>query len=52
MSKKLDVENLNLDELKAVVYQLGIDEAFENPNITRDELLDYFYDYGREYGLC
>lgn len=49
---KINVEKLSLEELKTIVYELGIDDAYENPNITREELLDYFYDYGEEYGLC
>lgn len=37
---------VTLEELKTMVYELGIDEAYENPNITEEELLDYLYDYG------
>lgn len=39
------IEDLSLDELKTIVYELGIDEAYENPAITKGELLDYYYDY-------
>ena len=50
--KKLDPDKMSTEELKQVVYELGIDEALENPNISREDLLDYFYDYGRDAGLC
>ena len=52
MRKKINPDKLSLEELKQVVYELGIDEALENPNITRQDLLDYFYYYGIEYNLC
>lgn len=43
-----EVEKMSLQELKTLVYELGIDEAYENENITREELLDYYYDYSQE----
>ena len=40
-----NIEKLSLEELKEIVYNLGIDEACENEYITKEELLDYYYDY-------
>lgn len=45
--KEKKAEDMSLKELKTIVYELGIDEAYENPNITKEELLDYYYDYMR-----
>ena len=42
------IKKMSLEELKKTVYEMGIDEAYENPNITREELLDYCYDYIEE----
>lgn len=43
-----EVEKMSLQELKTLVYELGIDEAYENESITREQLLDYYYDYSQE----
>ena len=44
-------ETKTLEELKQLVYELGIDEAYENPSITAEELLDYWYDYDGSYDI-